>query len=425
VLDRPRRAAHGQPRVPQPVLQALGNGGHVGRQVIAGREEARLIYLGVAHSLSDPLRLNRRLVIDIGGGSTEFIVGQGMDSLRRESLFMGCVSMSRAFLQDKITAKAMQQAEIEARLELQPIVAGLRAINWDQVIGASGTIRAVHKVVLAQQWSEQGITLESLEKVRTAVLEAGRVERLELEGLSAQRKPVFAGGVAVLSGIFQELGITHMEVSDQALREGVLYDLLGRFHHEDVRERTIKRFQLRYSVDTQQAARVENTAFDFLRQVRSRWQLTQEEFWYMLSWAAQLHEIGLAVAHSQYHKHGAYLLENSDMAGFSTREQSLLAELVRAHRRKVPVNVLDELFAHDADEAKLIAIRLTVLLRLSVLLHRSRAPDVLPPIQLHANGNKLSIKFPADWLNRHPLTLTDLKNEQEYLQVADIQLQFE
>jgi exopolyphosphatase/guanosine-5'-triphosphate,3'-diphosphate pyrophosphatase len=386
-------------------------------EIIAGREEARLVYLGVAHGLA--AGEGNRLVVDIGGGSTEVIVGHEFRTLRRESLHMGCVSMSRAhFPLGHIDMRSMEKARIAARLEVSPVESIYKNLGWNMAVGSSGTIRSIRSVVTAAGWSEEGISVSSMYKLRDALLEAGHIDNLKLEGLSDERRPVFPGGFAVLLGVFEALNIESMQVSDEALREGLLYDLVGRIRHEDARERTVAAIASRYNVDTEHAQRVEDTALDFLGMVHESWDLPMQEFSAMLAWAAQLHELGIAVSHSQYQKHGAYLLANSDLSGFSRQEQSVLAALVRGHRRKLPLDVFKAL----PDDCERSARRLCILLRLAVLFHRSRDDRPLPPMEIKAGKSKLRITFPEGWLDEHPLTRAELENEAKFLKPAEIKL---
>ena len=256
-------------------------------EIIAGLEEARLIYLGVAHGLS--ANDEPRLVVDIGGGSTEVIAGEGFTPGIRESLHMGCVSMSRSYFDDgRLGSKQMDQAELAARLELWPVRATFSNAGWRKAVGASGTIRSIRSVVHAAGWCDSGISLSSLMELREVMLKSGRLRKLDLEGLSDERKPVFPGGFCVLLGIFKALGIDHMEVSDEALREGLLYDLLGRLRHEDIRERTVQSLSNRYVVDEAQAVRVRTTALNFLEAVAGTWGLEDSQYADMLGWAAHL-----------------------------------------------------------------------------------------------------------------------------------------
>lgn len=387
-------------------------------EIIAGVEEARLIYLGVAHGL--PHSDDIRLVADIGGGSTEVILGRHFETLEKESLYMGCVSFSRRFFPEgKVTAKRMKKALIAARLEVQAIERDYRDIGWGQAVGASGTIKAVRDVVRANEWSDEGITYESLQRLADALVLAGNIDALSLKGLKEERLPVFCGGVAVLLALFEGLRIERMYVSDQALREGLIYDMLGRLRHEDVRERTIGMLSDRYLVDSSQAARVEQTALEAFTQVADKWLLQSESDSQLLHWAARLHEVGLAIAHSQYHKHGGYLLANSDLPGFTRREQQQLALLVRAHRRKLP---LAEFSLQGEVEAER-SLSLAILLRLAVLLHRSHSDEPLPPIKFSASEGGLTLRFPEGWLEAHPLTLADLEQEIGLLEAVKFRLE--
>ena len=382
-------------------------------EIIAGREEARLVYLGVAHGLA--AGEEKRLVVDIGGGSTELIIGQGMENQERESLFMGCVSFSQRFFPDgKITRQRMHAATIAGRLEIRPVQTFYNAKNWELAVGSSGTIRSIRDVVQAQGWSDQGISRKSLKKLRRALIDAGHVDRLKLEALSDNRRPVFAGGVAVLSAVFKALDIERMRVSDLALREGLLYELLGNIQHHDARERTVDTLVRRYGLDQAQGQRVAHTAEALLDQVEMSWHLEDNESRLLLRWAAMLHEIGLAISHDGYHKHGAYILANADLAGFSRQFQGMLAALVRVHRRKFSRAVFESLGKGSREQCQ----KLSILLRLSVLLHRGRSqgPKITPGIM--AEKHNVILSFPTDWLEQHPLTEAELQAEANYLDAA-------
>jgi exopolyphosphatase/guanosine-5'-triphosphate,3'-diphosphate pyrophosphatase len=385
--------------------------------IIAGREEARLIYQGMARSRPDDGR--RRLVVDIGGGSTEFIIGEGFEPLTMESLHMGCVSLTQAYFPDGIlSAKAMRRAETAARLELQPIEGQFRS-GWEMAIGTSGTIRAVRTVLRSERLTDGAITHAALVQLRDLLIESKHVEDMDIAGLNPERAPVFAGGVAILLAAFEALGIERMQVAEGALREGLLYDVIGRLTHHDVREQTVNALAMRFRVDPAQAERVSGTAAHLLRQVARTWHV-DEEGTRSLGWAARLHEIGLVVAHNQYHKHGAYLVDKADLPGFSRHEQQLTAALIRGHRRKVPRDVLDALPVTQRQQA----YRLTTILRLAVLMHRARQ-DIDPKgLRLHSSKNLLQLRFPRGWLRRHPLTQADLEQEAAYLRSAGWRLEY-
>lgn len=388
-------------------------------EIISGIEEARLVHLGVAHSLADPG--GRRLVVDIGGGSTEVIIGEGFEPILLESLYMGCVSMSQRFFADgSIEKSAMKNAILAARLELQASKQMFKRTGWTMATGSSGTIRAVRDAVHEAGWSDNGITPESLKRLRSALVEFGSADNIAFESISTDRRPVFAGGVAVLSAVFHALKIDRMLHSSGALREGLLYDLLGRIQHQDIREATVLSMAERYHIDMGQAQRVEETALALVTQCTDAWNIEKPHASQWLRWASLMHETGLLIAHSQYHKHGGYLIEYSDLPGFSLRDQQFLALLVRHHRRKLRKVMLKEVPARQID----YTVRLITLLRLAVLLHRSRSDRHTPNIHVVATSNSIKLNFPEGWLKEHPLTKADLKAEKKLLADVDIKLKF-
>ena len=387
-------------------------------KIIPGSEEARLIYLGVARSFFDDS--HRRLIVDIGGGSTECILGTGYEVERTASLYMGCVSFTETyFAGGKIRPQRMKKAVIAARLEMQNIERDYLARPWSRAVGASGTILAIEEVLRRAGWTDRGINREGLFRLRDALLAAGQVEQLRLPGLRADRAVVLPGGVAILLAIFESLGLEEMLTSHGALREGLLYDLVGRLGDEDVRERTIERFMERYRVDREQAERVDRTAQGLLGQVLEVWQLDAAYARRNLRWAACLHEIGLAVSHSGFHKHGAYLVANSDMAGFSLGGQQTLSALIRGHRRKLTPAIFESLQPARARRA----FRLCLLLRLAVLLNRSRTSRPLPTIRLKARKKGVRLTFPEGWLEEHPLVQADLEQEARAWATMGLQLE--
>lgn len=388
-------------------------------EVISGFEEARLIYLGAAHDLADDGE--RRLVMDIGGGSTELTIGERFEPLHMRSLHMGCVSHSqRYFPEMRISRKRWRKAELAARMELEPHEAAYRAIGWSNAVGTSGTIRAVGRVLRENGWAEHGIPLEALRRLAEVLIESGDIATIDLPGLAEERRPVFSGGVAILLATFDAMGIEHMHVAEGALREGVVYDLIGRIRHEDVRGNTVATLAKRYEVDTNQAMRVHETVAELHKRTSEAWSLEADEARDLLNWAANLHEMGLQIARSGYHKHGAYILDNADLPGFSRQEQHLLSLLVRSHRRKMPV----ALFAALPKQERKTVQRLVVLLRMAVLLHRSRSPQDLPTVGVEAGDNSLRLSFPDGWLDDHALTRADLEQEASYLQAIGLDLEF-
>ncbi len=386
-------------------------------EIVSGIEEARLIYSGVAHTM--PVGSGRRLVCDIGGGSTEIVIGESLQPLELESLQIGCVRLSEEFFPDgRLSQKRMQRARVAARQAIEPYQAAFRRRGFDEAVGSSGTVRAIGDTIRELDPSAVDIGADGLERVIHALSELEHIRDLKLNAITDDRKLSFAGGVAILAEVFEQLGIETMRVADGAMREGLLYDLLGRYTDEDARERTVRSMQERYHVDLGQAERVESTAVDFLTQVEGIWPLTDPAIEQLLRWAARLHEIGLDVAHSGYHRHGAYLLANADMAGFPREEQKLLAIMVGSHRRKPTIEEANDLAAPWDKRAP----AMTLLLRLAVVLHRGRSSVALPPIKLIPRADALEMRFPPRWLDDHPLTVADFQLEIENLKSVGFRL---
>lgn len=372
-------------------------------EVIAGREEARLIYVGVAHTLPDPKL--QQLVVDIGGGSTEFIIGRSFEPLELESLYMGCVGFTTRFFPDgRIDKRGMKEAELAARSELHTIVHGFRETGWEAAVGSSGTAKALVDLLELNGFANGDITREGLDTLRASMLRAGSLQKLQLAGLRADRIPVLPGGFAIMSAIFKEFGLERMAFSEGALRLGVLYDLLGRYHHRDLRDASVLEFTRRYQVEAVQAQRVAETARAMFAQLRPRADDGENADARMLDWAAHLHEVGISVAHSSYHKHSAYILANADMPGFSRMDQGRLARVVLAHRGKLErVQTLDP----DSPDWKLIFC-----LRLAVLLNRARDDSPIPDLSVHADNTGFVIEVPVEWLEGSPLTAAALEEEE-------------
>jgi len=376
--------------------------------VVSGREEARLIYLGVAHA-QPPKPGQQRLVIDIGGGSTEFIIGRGFEPIERESLQAGCIASTRRFFPDgRLSKKRWQAALTEISAEFQQFAGLYRARGWNEAVGSSGTHKSIGEICVAMGLTKGAITAEALPRVRERLLRAGSIEDIDLPGLSGDRRPIIAGGVLVLEAAFQALGLDKLAVSKAAMREGILYDMLGRGSAADPRETAIQALTLRYGIDEAQAGRVQDTALRLFEQVAPAWSLDDDDA-RMLGWAARVHELGLAIAHSQYHVHGAYVLEHSDIDGFSRQEQRVLAALVRSHRRKVSKGTFDAL----PDRLLLPTRRLAALLRLAVLLHRAHTDDPIPVLELAASSEHLQLVLDRDWMQDRPLLRADLLGEKD------------
>jgi exopolyphosphatase/guanosine-5'-triphosphate,3'-diphosphate pyrophosphatase len=389
-------------------------------EVISGIEEARLIYSGVSHSM--PPTDNMRLVLDIGGGSTELILGQADRPRALESLHMGCVLMSeRHFPGGEISARNFTEARLAARLKLRPIKAFFRDATGIEAIGTSGTIISTAAVARELGIIEiNELTPNAVEKLIEYVLEFGNVDDLSLPGLAERRAQVWPGGLAILVELMEVLRIEQLKVSDGALREGLLYDLIGRLQHEDARERSVQALAARYNVDQKQAERVAATASLLHSQVSAAWQLESELATKAIVWAAQLHEIGLDISHDGFERHGAYIAQHADMPGFPRSEQLLLSFLVASQRsviKKAPLKQLPESWREKS-------LKLAIVLRLAVLLNRSRGAPDLTHIRAVANDASLTLEFPGGWLQSNPLTVADLERERGYLRSIRHKLRF-
>ena len=380
-------------------------------EVIFGREEARLIYLGVAHSLAPSAE--RRLVIDIGGGSTEFIIGTGLEPALMESISMGCVSYTlRFFPEGRLEKSCFKRAELAAANELQPIVDSYRQAGWKHAVGSSGTAKSLASILRQSGLSEQGISAAALDKLRAQFVKAGEIDKLDLPGLRGDRAAIIPGGLAIMSAVLAEFGIEQLEVSDGALRQGVLYDLLGRVRHRDMREATVRQFMRRYQIDMAQAERVARFAQNVHASLNDE---PAEADTAILRWAASLHEIGISIAHAGYHKHSAYMLAQGDMPGFSQQEQDRLSRLVLAHRGKL--TKLEDLPEREADWALIFALRLAVLLCLS------RRDLALPALVCKSSKNGFQLALPRAWLEEHPMTEAALDSEADQWRSVGMKLE--
>lgn len=375
-------------------------------EIIAGREEARLIYTGVVHTV--PFGQRKALVVDIGGGSTEFVIGSDLQPDITESLPLGCVSYNMRFFKDgKLTRTAFRSAVNTARSEIQRIAAALKKVSWDFAIGTSGSARSIRDVLAGGVPNDERILYRPMQQLTEKILQAGSVRKARLEGLRPDRVEVFAGGLAVLTAVFEELGIEEMMVTDAALRDGVFYDLIGRQINQDMRDATIAQFQQRYHVDTVQAQRVGEIALSCLKSMEAQLNRSEIQYWRtFVRWAADVHEIGLTIAHTGYHKHSAYILEQADMSGFSRKDQNILATLVLGHRGDL--RKMQDAFADDQ-------LRSVVLcLRLAALFCRARTPVVFPEdtaLQINDAKQKYTLRISREWLCDNPLSANALDLE--------------
>ena len=384
--------------------------------IIPGHEEARLIYMGVTQWVArSPLK---QLIIDIGGGSTELIIGEDFDPVVMVSKQFGCVSTTQRFFSDgKITAKRLRKAQRAVAAELQDIQSFYRQAGWNRAIGSSGTLRSAATICVINGWSKKGITREALEKLKQKALSFSRIEDIRIKGLLEQRKPVFMGGLAVIQACFEALDIDELVVSPYALREGLLQDLIGRLEHNDPRDRAVRAFMTRFAVDEAQVDRVQTTALKLYDQLNTDLGLTSGHR-KLLTWASGLHETGLSLSHQSYQQHSAYLVDSSDMAGFSRQEQLYLATLVGYQRREIPAD-----YAEKLPERLWQGLNIGLIcLRLAWVFCRSRDDQAIPEMRITLSDKTVFLALPANWMETHPLTITDLAFEQQALTTTGLQL---
>ncbi|MCW8328006.1 exopolyphosphatase [Photobacterium sp. SDRW27] len=385
-------------------------------EIIPGTEEARLIYLGVAHTQPEN---GRKLVVDIGGGSTELVIGEDFNTHLLYSKHMGCVSYNQYYFpKGKITSKNMSAAQLAAQQKMESIASQYRKRGWDSAIGSSGTIKAIREVLVAKGHSDGVITSKRLSQLTERILTYKNADELDLEGLSEDRKPVFAAGVAILSAVFKSLKIEEMIYSDGALREGLLYEMEDRFRHSDIRTRTANAMAEQYHVDMAQATRVKKTAEYLYNQIAPQPGLAKAELSTLLSWGALLHEVGLSISYPGFHRHSAYLLRYCTMPGFNLEQQTVLATLVRFQRKALKLEEMPELSIYKRKHL----YPLIRTMRLAVALNGQRTDDPLPAISVQAEKEEWQLTLPSDWEESNKLLAADLRQEQEYWAKAGWQL---
>ena len=379
-------------------------------EIISGNEEARLIFMGVEHTQPEK---GRKLVIDIGGGSTELVIGEDFQPILVESRRMGCVSFAQTYFPGRtINRENFHRARMAAVQKLESLTWQYRIQGWNVALGASGSIKAAHEVLLAMGEKDGFITPERLDKLVAEVLKHTSFDTLNLPGLSDDRKAVFVPGLAILCGVFDALAIRELRLSDGALREGVLYEMEGRFRHQDIRSRTAQSLANQYNIDREQARRVLETTTHMYEQWETQNpKLANPQLAALLKWAAMLHEVGLNINHSGMHRHSSYILQHSDLPGFNQEQQSMMATLVRFHRKGIK---LDDLPRFTLFKKKQF-LPLIQLLRLGVLLNNQRQATTTPPtLRLTTDDNHWTLSFPRDWFSQNALVLLDLEKEQDY-----------
>lgn len=386
-------------------------------EIIPGTEEARLIYLGVAHTQPDT---GRKLIVDIGGGSTELVIGEGFETELTYSKHMGCVSYNQHYFpKGKISSKRMAAAQLAAEQKLESIASLYIRAGWQAAIGSSGTIKAIREVLIGLGYNDGIITPERLDKLYEAILKTKHYDELAFEGLSDDRKPVFAAGVAILCAVFKSLAISEMVFSDGALREGLLYEMEDRFRHSDIRTRTASAMAKQYNVDIAQANRVKDCAEMLYNQIDSHPGLARSELATLLNWGALLHEVGLSISYPGFHRHSAYLLRHSAMPGFNLEQQTVLATLVRFQRKSLKFEEMPELSIYKRKHL----YPLIRTLRLAVVLNGQRSDEPLPSITVTADKETWLLTLPPNWEQDNRLLAADLRQEQEYWQKVGWSLQ--
>jgi exopolyphosphatase / guanosine-5'-triphosphate,3'-diphosphate pyrophosphatase len=385
-------------------------------EVISGHEEARLIYQGVAHHRQHN---ELQLVIDIGGGSTECIIGEQYKVKALDSLNIGCVSYQQQFFPDGIISEqAFKQAIHQAKHQVDSIAKRFKRLGWKYVAGTSGTIKAIVKIINIQQQIPHAITLNDLNTLKKQCLKYNHVEELTIDGLKESRRSVICAGLAILIAVMETLNINSLEYCQYALREGVLFELLENSQHNNVRLRTIEDFIQRFNIDKPHAATVEQVAMKILTAIKSPWQLQDDIYQELLSSAIKLHEIGLDINTSGYQKHGQYIIEQTDLPGFNQEQQTALAWLVGNQRKKITPLIKHQWHLLHAETLE----KLAVIIRLSVLLNQQRHLDEDYLIAAIATPKTLTLTLKEQWLSERPIIDTELFYEKQSINSLGINL---
>ncbi len=388
--------------------------------IISGQQEAKLIYVGVSHTQPEK---GRKLVIDIGGGSTEMIIGDDFTPLIAESSHMGCVSFAKRFFNDgKLSVERFQQAKQCALEKIEDLAWEYRQLGWEATLGSSGTIKTVSEVLLALHFKDGLITLPRLNELVERTLKAEHFNQIHLPGLHHNRIDVFVPGLAILVALFETFQIKSMRYSDGAVREGVMYNFEDKFRVSNIRERTVNSLNQQFNLDREQAARVSQVAQMLAKQFHS-WQ--EERFAYELSqilfYAALTHEVGIVINHRNVQKHSAYILQNTELPGFDSEQQRLLAILARFHTGTFRIADIPDCYRYTNDDV----LTLILLLRFAVIFNKTRQATELTEIQLsYSATQKWQLVFPDEYLTRNPLLKTELQQEQKFLASLGIELDY-
>lgn len=385
-------------------------------EIISGHEEARLIYQGVSHYSEPNLK---QFVIDIGGGSTECIIGKQEKIFTLASLNIGCVSFQKAYFKDtQIKEKYFKKAILAAKREIESIVNRFTRSGWQSVTGTSGTIKSIHRIINANNDIPTPITLSHLNHLKQQLIAFADLDKVDIKGLKDNRRDVLCSGVAILIALMEMFEIDEVHFCEYALREGVLYEQLDVLQFQNIKQHTVDNLSTRFAIDQEQASNVEQLALSFYKQISKAWKINKKTYKDLLSWAAKLHELGIEINPSGYHRHGAYIIANADLAGFNEEQQTALAWLIDNQRKKITPAKLHQWYLLD----KTALSKVCCLLRLAILLCQQRQLSLLPEYHLAAKNNDLEMNFPKAWLLDRPLVDIDLFYEQEALQTLDIKL---
>lgn len=388
-------------------------------EVIPGEEEARLIYAGVAHTQTES---NSKLVVDIGGGSTELIIGKAFEPVLLNSTQMGCVSYTnKYFANGKLSSKNFTKAILSARQRLEALTPRYKKKGWEVSLGSSGTIKAIKEVLVGIGYEDGIINNKRLYKLIDKLCEFDSIDDIALQGLTPERKPVFAAGVAILTAIFESLKIKEMHFSSGALREGLLYEMEERFERSDIRMRTAENLAKKHFVDLEHAARVRGQAHEFLNQVHESLGLKKKsELFSLLEWSALLHEVGLSISYQAFHRHSSYILNHTNMPGFNSEQQLVLATLTRFQRKALKLQELPEFTLFK----KKHIVGLIGILRLAIIVNGQRNEELLP-LELSIDDETWTLtSTQSDWLEQNKLLQADLQTEQIYWESAGWNLVF-
>ena len=388
-------------------------------EIISGQEEARLIYKAVSHSktLNDS-----SLVVDIGGGSTEFALGQSEEPKILRSLDMGCVSYTQQFFHDgKLTEDKFDQAITAARQQLAQIEHNFTRVGWQQCVGTSGSIESMISMYCdSAKFNDHHLTLPQLENLKDYCLERGEISRLELGEINQLRTQVFPAGLAIMIAIFKSLRVDSMGYVTSALREGVIHEMDDALRHKDIRQESVQSLAKKYFVEQSHAVQIRDTSWSLYDLAKDNWQLQDSRVKSLLGWAAELHEVGLFVQPRGVQKHSYYLLRHVDLHGFNAEQQRFLALLVRFYRKKIRLADIPELTQFRQIEL----LQCLILLRLSVIINNKRQPQLVPQVALEVDDHSLVLSFPVGWLPQHPVIKANLNKEKDYLLDIGFKLSF-